>query len=95
MGCAPLGSASSIAKACSRHHDDSPHVGSSATMVYPQRGNDLMSNDLSKEFESYRSILPSEEDKHTFDRRIKQLLEQRGVDYVRGYVDALKETILK
>jgi hypothetical protein len=64
-------------------------------MVYPQRGNDLMSNDLSKEFESYRSILPSEEDKHTFDRRIKQLLEQRGVDYVRGYVDALKETVPK
>jgi hypothetical protein len=90
-----LGPASSIASACNRHRGDSPHVDSPATMAHPQRGNDLMSDNLSKEFESYRSTLPSEEDKQSFDRKIKRLLEQRGVDYVRGYVDALKETILK
>jgi nicotinamide riboside kinase len=54
-----------------------------------------MSDDLSKEFESYRRTLPSEEDKQSFDRKIKRLLEEHGVDYVRGYVDALKEAILK
>jgi hypothetical protein len=54
-----------------------------------------MSNDLSREFESYRRALRTEEDKQAFDRKIKQLLQERGVDYVRGYVDALKETIPK
>jgi hypothetical protein len=54
-----------------------------------------MSDDLSKEFESYRKALRTEEDRQSFDRKIKRLLEQRGVDYVRGYADALKETILK
>jgi hypothetical protein len=54
-----------------------------------------MSDDLSREFESYRRSLHTEEDKRAFDRKIKQLLQERGVDYVRGYVDALKETIPK
>jgi hypothetical protein len=52
-----------------------------------------MSEDLSKEFESYPRTLPSEEDMQSFDRKIKRLLEKRGVE--RGYVDALKEAILK
>jgi hypothetical protein len=50
-----------------------------------------MPDDLSAEFESYRNSLPTEDDKQAFDRKIKQLLQDRGVDYVRGYVDGLKE----
>ncbi len=50
-----------------------------------------MSDDLSAEFESYRKTLRSEEDRQAFDRNIKQLLQARGVDYVRGYVDGLKD----
>lgn len=64
-------------------------------MVPSVKGQDLMSDDLSTEFESYRKTLPAEEDKQAFDRKIKRLLEERGVDYVRGYVDALKEAILR
>ena len=51
-----------------------------------------MSDDLSREFESYRTRLCTEEEKQAFDRKIKQLLQERGVDYVRGYVDGMKET---
>jgi hypothetical protein len=54
-----------------------------------------MSDELSAEFESYRKILRTEEERQAFDRKIKQLLEERGVDYVRGYVDGLKENILR
>jgi hypothetical protein len=54
-----------------------------------------MSDDLSAEFESYRRRLDSEGEKLAFDRKIKQLLAERGVDYVRGYVDGLKENIPK
>jgi hypothetical protein len=54
-----------------------------------------MSDDLNAEFGSYRRTLPTEEDKQAFDRKIKRLLDERGVDYVRGYVDALKEAILR
>ncbi len=50
-----------------------------------------MPDDLSAEFESYRTRLPTEEEKQVFDRKIKRLLQERGVDYVRGYVDGLKE----
>jgi hypothetical protein len=50
-----------------------------------------MPDDLSAEFESYRQRLPNEDEKQAFDRKIKQLLQARGVDYVRGYVDGLKE----
>jgi hypothetical protein len=52
-----------------------------------------MSDDLSAEFESYRRTLDPDEGQQAFDRKIKQLLQERGVDYVRGYVDALKETM--
>ena len=54
-----------------------------------------MSDDLSAEFESYRTRLRTEEDKQAFDRKIKQLLQERGVDYVRGYVDGMKDNISK
>ena len=50
-----------------------------------------MPDDLSAEFESYRTRLPTEEEKQAFDRKIKRLLQERGVDYVRGYVDGLME----
>jgi hypothetical protein len=52
-----------------------------------------MSDDLSAEFEGYRNTLLAEGDKQAFDRKIKQLLQERGVDYVRGYVDGLKDNI--
>ena len=52
-----------------------------------------MSDDLSAEFERYRMRLRTEEEKQAFDRKIKQLLQERGVDYVRGYVDGLKDNI--
>ena len=54
-----------------------------------------MSDDLSTEFESYRTSLRTEEEKQAFDRKIKQLLQERGVDYVRGYVDGLKDSVPK
>jgi hypothetical protein len=52
-----------------------------------------MSDDLSAEFESYRKRLRTDEEKQAFDRKIKELLQERGVDYVRGYVDGLKESL--
>ncbi len=54
-----------------------------------------MADDLSAEFESYRKSLRIEDEKQAFDRKIKQLLQERGVDYVRGYVDGLKDNIPK
>jgi hypothetical protein len=54
-----------------------------------------MSDDLSAEFEDYRTTLRTEEEKLAFDRKIKQLLQERGVDYVRGYVDGLRDNIPK
>ncbi len=50
-----------------------------------------MPDDLSAEFESYRRRLRSEDEKLAFDRKIKQLLAEHGVDYVRGYVDGLRQ----
>jgi hypothetical protein len=52
-----------------------------------------MPDELSAEFESYRKTLRTEDEKQAFDRMIKQLLQARGVDYVRGYVDGLKEVL--
>ncbi len=52
-----------------------------------------MSDDLSAEFETYRMVLHTEEGRLAFDRKIKQLLQERGVDYVRGYVDGLRDNI--
>jgi hypothetical protein len=50
-----------------------------------------MSDDLIAEFDSYQTRLYTEEEKQSFDHTITQLLQERGVDYVRGYVDGLKE----
>jgi hypothetical protein len=90
-----ISGASSIANACTLHPGTSPNLEFFATMVPSVKGQDLMSDDLSAEFEIYRRTLPTEGDKQAFDRKIKRLLEERGVDYVRGYVDALKEAILR
>ncbi len=50
----------------------------------------MLDRSLKAEFESYRKTLASEEARLAFDERIEHLLSQRGVDYVRGYVDGLK-----
>jgi hypothetical protein len=60
----------------------SPHADFLLPRCIPIKGRDLMSGDLSAEFESYRKTLRTEEDKQAFDRKIKQLLQERGVDYV-------------
>jgi hypothetical protein len=51
----------------------------------------MLDRSLVAEFESYRKILSTDETRRTFDERIERLLSQHGVDYVRGYVDALKD----
>jgi hypothetical protein len=51
---------------------------------------DMLDRSLEVEFESYRKTL-STEARCEFDERIERLLNQHGVDYVRGYVDALKD----
>lgn len=51
----------------------------------------MLDRSLKTEFESYRRTLSTEEARRAFDDRIEHLLNQHGVDYVRGYVDALKE----
>jgi len=50
----------------------------------------MLDRSLSAEFESYRKTLSSEEVRRAFDERIERLLSRHGIDYVRGYVDALK-----
>jgi len=52
-----------------------------------------MIDDIHKEFASYRELFNTEAAKRAFDQQIKSLLEQHGVDYVRGYVDALKDIL--
>lgn len=51
----------------------------------------MLDRSLKAEFESYRKTLPSDEARRSFDERIERLLNQHGVDYVRGYVAALKD----
>jgi hypothetical protein len=53
---------------------------------------DMLDRSLEAEFESYRKTLSTDEARRAFDERIERLLSQHGVDYVRGYVDALKDT---
>ena len=50
----------------------------------------MLDRSLSTEFESYRKTLSTEELRRAFDERIERLLSRHGIDYVRGYVDALK-----
>jgi hypothetical protein len=52
-----------------------------------------MAHELETEFASYREALETEEEKLAFDREIVLLLERRGVDYVRGYVDGLRDAL--
>jgi hypothetical protein len=51
----------------------------------------MLDRSLRAEFESYRKTLASDAAKSAFDEKIERLLSQHGVDYVRGYVDALRE----
>ena len=53
----------------------------------------MLDRSLKAEFESYRKTLSTGEARPAFDERIERLLNQHGIDYVRGYVDALKECI--
>jgi hypothetical protein len=50
----------------------------------------MLDRSLQIEFEGYRKTL-STADRLAFDEWIERLLSQHGIDYVRGYVDALKE----
>jgi hypothetical protein len=50
----------------------------------------MLERSLQAEFEGYRKTL-STADRLSFDERIERLLTKHGIDYVRGYVDALKE----
>jgi len=52
----------------------------------------MLDRSLEVEFASYRKTLATDEARRAFDERIERLLSQHGVDYVRGYVDALKDT---
>ena len=49
----------------------------------------MLDRTLQTEFESYRRTL-TEEARRAFDAQIELLLSKHGIDYVRGYVDALK-----
>ena len=43
-----------------------------------------MADEINKEFVGYRELFKTEDEKRAFDQKIKLLLEQHGVDYVRG-----------
>jgi hypothetical protein len=51
----------------------------------------MLNRSLAAEFESYRKILSTDEARRAFDERIERLLSEHGIDYVRGYVDGLKD----
>ena len=51
----------------------------------------MLDRSIKAEFEGYRKTLATDEARRVFDERIEQLLSQRGIDYVRGYVDGLKD----
>jgi hypothetical protein len=51
----------------------------------------MLDRSLKAEFECYRKTLSTDEARQAFDERIERLLRQHGVDYVRGYVNALKD----
>ena len=55
----------------------------------------MLDRSLKVEFESYRKTLPADEARRAFDERIERLLSQHGIEYVRGYVDALKDCHLR
>jgi hypothetical protein len=51
----------------------------------------MLDRSLKAEFEGYRKMLSTDELRQAFDERIERLLSQHGVDYVRGYVEGLKD----
>jgi hypothetical protein len=51
----------------------------------------MLDRSLKAEFESYRKTLSTDEARRAFDEQIERLLSKHGVDYVRGYVGALKD----
>jgi hypothetical protein len=53
----------------------------------------MLDRSLKAEFEDYRETLPTDEVRQAFDARIERLLRQHGIDYVRGYVDGLKDAV--
>jgi hypothetical protein len=55
----------------------------------------MLDRSLKVEFESYRDTLPTDEVRRAFDERFERLLSQHGIEYVRGYVDALKDCHLR
>jgi hypothetical protein len=50
-----------------------------------------MVDETDKEFASCRELFDAEEARVAFDQQVKLLLENHGIDYVRGYVAALKD----
>ena len=52
-----------------------------------------MVDEINKEFASYRELFTAEHEKQAFDELVKQLLEKHGVDFVRGYVAALRDIV--
>jgi hypothetical protein len=50
----------------------------------------MLDRSLNAEFESYRVTLATDEARREFDKQIERLLNRHGIDYVRGYLDALK-----
>jgi hypothetical protein len=55
---------------------------------------DMLDRSLEIEFESFRKSFSTDKARHAFDERIERLLSRQGVDYARGYVDALKDAPL-
>jgi hypothetical protein len=55
----------------------------------------LMDPELYAEFAMYRDSLHSEADREEFDRAIESLLDNHGIDFVRGYVRGLREGFRK
>jgi hypothetical protein len=56
---------------------------------------DVLDRSIAAEFESYRKTPSTEEARLAFDERIERLLNKHGIDYVRGYVDALKDALFR
>jgi hypothetical protein len=51
----------------------------------------MLDRSLVAEFAIYRETIPTDGARQAFDERLERLLSQHGIDYVRGYVAALKE----
>jgi hypothetical protein len=64
-----------------------------AIMPHANQERRMLDRSLRAELEGYRKTLASDDARRLFDERIERLLSQHGIDYVRGYVDALKEAL--